>query len=102
MFAVDISSLYTFSGILVILSAFFYVVRQPIASAVLLIIAGSGGSAVAWDRWSERSGEQVHLTAFVEPVLPTAGELTTLLTHFPLLVIGLVFLMVTLRERSES
>ena len=75
-----------------------YVVGRPVLAATLLVIAGSGGSAVAWDRWSERTGEQVHLTALISPAAPTVGEVTTLAMHFPLLVVGLLLLALSVRQ----
>ena len=75
-----------------------YALGRPAAAATLLIIAGSGGSAVAWDRWSERTGEQVHLTAFFNPTAPSAGEVTMLITHLPMLVLGLGLLVRELRR----
>lgn len=98
MFGVDVSGLYTFSGLLVIAATVAYVFNRPVWAAALLIVAGAGGSAVAWDRWSERTGEQVHLSAFINLTAPTAGEITTLAMHFPLLVAGLVLLAVSVRQ----
>ena len=92
MFATDLGSLYTLSGILVIAASLLFVLRRRAGAAVLLIVAVSGGSAIAWDRWSQRSGDQVHLTALLTPAAPTAGELVTLGTHLPLLVVGLILL----------
>ena len=101
MFSVDVSSLYTLSGLLVIAAALSYVLDRPLAAATLLIIAGSGGTAVAWDRWSERTGDQVHLTALLSPTEPTMGEVTTLATHFPLLVLGLLLLVLAVRTTAR-
>ncbi len=100
MLDLDWSSLYTFSGLLFVGGALLYSLGRPAAAATLLIIAGSGGSAVAWDRWSERTGEQVHLTAFLSPTAPSAGEITMIVTHLPLLIIGLVLLVIELRRGS--
>ncbi|MEX0786532.1 MAG: hypothetical protein WD939_07845 [Dehalococcoidia bacterium] len=75
---------------------------RPFVASALLIIAGTGGAAVAWDRWSARTGEQVHLTAFFSPVAPSAGELTMLVTHVPMLILGLVLLAVAVRHRGEQ
>ena len=100
MVGLDWSSLYTFSGLLFIGGALMYALDRPIAAAILLIIAGSGGLAVAWDRWSERTGEQVHLTAFLSPAAPSAGEVTMLITHVPLLIVGLILLAVSFRRAS--
>ena len=99
-FGADLSSLYTFSGLLVVGSALLYVLGRQISAATLLIIAGSGGSAVAWDRWSERTGEQVHLTAFLNPASPSAGEITMIVTHLPLLLLGLALLLMEFRRAN--
>ena len=100
MLGLDWSSLYTFSGLLFIGAALMYVLDRPVAAAILLIIAGSGGSAVAWDRWSARTGEQVHLTAFLNPASPSAGEITMIVTHVPLLVLGLALLLMEFRRAN--
>ena len=76
------------------------VVNRLPASLALTAPQGSGGSAVAWDRWSERTGEQVHLTAFLDPAAPTAGEVTMVVTHLPLLIVGLVLLAVSFRRAN--
>jgi hypothetical protein len=101
MVGLDFSSLYTFSGLLLIGGALMYVLDRPIAAAILLIIAGSGGSAVAWDRWSARIGEQVHLTAFLSPAAPSAGEMTMIITHVPLLMVGLILLAVSFSRARD-
>ena len=100
MLGLDWSSLYTFSGLLFIGGALMYALGRPAAAATLLIIAGSGGSAVAWDRWSDRTGEQVHLTAFLNPTSPSAGEITMIVTHVPLLVLGLALLLMEFRRAN--
>lgn len=94
----DISPLYTFSGILAIVAAISYVVNRLLLASVLLLSAGAGGMAVAWDRWSQRTGEQVHLTAFTNPVAPSLGEVVMFTTHFPMLLVGLVLLAFTVRR----
>lgn len=93
----DASSLYTLSGLFFIGAALAFVLDRHVLAAVLLIMAGSGGFAVAWDRWSERTGEQVHLTALLSPTAPTADEATLFATHVPLLLIGLVLLALSVR-----
>jgi hypothetical protein len=100
MLGLDWSSLYTFSGLLFIGAALMYVLNRQVFAAVLLIVAGAGGTAVAWDRWSERTGEQVHLTAFLNPAAPSAGEVTMIITHLPLLIVGLVLLAVSFRRAN--
>lgn len=97
----DASSLFTLSGLLFIGAAAAYAAERPIVAAALLIMAGAGGSAVAWERWSARTGEQVHLTAFFSPVAPSAAELTMLATHVPMLIIGLALLAVSVRRRDK-
>lgn len=101
MIGFDISGLYTLSGLLFVGGALMYVLEHRVLAATMLVVAGAGGCGGAWDRWSARTGEHVHLTAFFSPVAPSAGELTMLATHVPMLVTGLVLLaLATRRTRS--
>lgn len=99
MLGVDLASLYTISGALTVGAAVLHYLNRSLAGAVLLIMAGAGGSAVAWDRWSARTGEQVHLTAFLNITGPSPDEVAMLVTHVPLLALGLVAL--ALLRRAE-
>jgi hypothetical protein len=97
----NLNSLTTFSG----LFAFFAVMalmygRFTIAS-VLLMIGGSGGLAITWDRWSARAGDQVHVTAFLDGPKPSGDELWMIGTHGPMLVLGLTLLSLIVRRMAR-
>ncbi len=95
-------SLTTFSGLVVCFATIALLYRKFTLGAVMLIMDGTGGTAIFWDRWSQRGGNQVHLNALFSAVPPTRSELAMLVTHLPLAVLGLVVLTaVTWRRHHE-
>jgi hypothetical protein len=97
----DINSLTTFSGLLAFFATLGLLHRRFTPAAILLVIAGAGGTAIAWDRWSLRAGDDVHVTALISGRAPTASEAAMFITHLPLLAIGLGILILAHR-RSPS
>jgi hypothetical protein len=55
----NLESLTTFSGLVVALAAVVVFYRLYTVAAVMLIMDGAGGTAIFWDRWSQRAGHQV-------------------------------------------
>jgi hypothetical protein len=98
----DLNSLTTLSGVVVCLSTIVLFYRLFTVGAVMLIMDGAGGTAIFWDRWSARAGEQVHVTALASPVPPTSSELAMLLTHLPLAILGLCILGAVTWRRTRA
>lgn len=99
----DVNSLTTFSGLVVCLATIVFFYRLFTVAAVMLIMDGAGGTAIFWDRWSERAGHQVHLSALSDAVPPTGSEAAMLVTHLPLAILGLTLLaIVTWRRNNEA
>jgi hypothetical protein len=94
----NLASITTFSGLLTFFGTLALLWGRPTVASVLYIIAGAGGAAIFWDRWSQRAGDQVHVMAFLSGPSPTGSETAMLVTHFPLLLIGLALLVFTLRR----
>jgi hypothetical protein len=61
----NLASITTFSGLLTFFGTLALLWGRPTPASVLYIIAGAGGAAVFWDRWSQRAGDQMHVTAFL-------------------------------------
>jgi hypothetical protein len=98
----NINSLTTFSGILAFAATMALLYRRGLLGSILLIIAGSGGLAIAWDRWSYESGHQVHFTALFSAKGPSSDEAAMILTHGPLLLIGLLILFFESRRSNAE
>jgi len=95
---VSAGSVVTVSGAFVILATLLIANRRFFESSLLMTVAGSGGLAMFWDRWSLRAGDQAHFGALLSAPAPSPSELRLLITHAPLLALG-IFLL--LRERSR-
>jgi hypothetical protein len=89
----SLASLTTFSGLLVLFGVLAILWSRPLVAGVLFTIAGAGGTAIFWDRWSRLSGHDVHLTALSSAATPAPGDLTLLATHFPILVVGAAIIL---------
>ena len=99
----NLYSLTTFSGLVVAFSVIVIFYRWYMLGAVFLIMDGAGGTAIFWDRWSARAGNQVHIDAMFSGVPPTSSELAMLYTHLPLAVIGLIMIgVITWRKDREA
>lgn len=99
----NLYSLTTFSGVVVCLATIVLLYRLFTIAAVMLIMDGAGGTAIFWDRWSERAGHQVHFSALMHAEPPTGAEVAMLVTHLPLAVLGLMILaIVTWRRKHEG
>jgi hypothetical protein len=92
----DINSLTTFSGVLSFLAVLALLWRRWGLSGTLFTIAGSAGVAIAWDRWSQRAGDQVHFGALFSGTPLKGSEIAMITSHGPLLIIGLALLTYTL------
>jgi surfactin synthase thioesterase subunit len=66
--------------------------KQFTLGALLFVMDGTGGTAVVWDRWSQRAGDQLHVTAVGSPVHLTGPEVAMLVTHAPLAILGLTII----------
>jgi hypothetical protein len=96
----NFGSLTTFSGLVVCGATMLLLYKQFTLGALLFIMDGTGGTAVVWDRWSQRAGDQLHVTAVGSPVHLTGPETAMLVTHAPLAVLGLAIMAVlTWRRR---
>ena len=98
----NFASLTTFSGLVVCLATIALLYRHFTVGAVMLIMDGAGGTAIFWDRWSQRAGNQVHIDSLLSAVPPTGSEVAMLVTHLPLAVVGLVILGVLTWRRSQE
>ncbi len=65
--------------------------RFALASVGFLAL-GSGALALVWDDWSARAGHHMELTALLHPVALSSREALLLVTHAPLLVLGIILL----------
>lgn len=97
----NFGSLTTFSGLVVCLATMALLYRQFTLAALMLIMDGTGGTAIFWDRWSERAGHQVHLSALTSGVPPTHSEIAMLATHLPLVAVGLIIFIAMTWQRSR-
>ncbi|MEX0800962.1 MAG: hypothetical protein WD379_07095 [Dehalococcoidia bacterium] len=84
----DIGSLTTFSGLMAFFGTLCLLSRQFTGAGLLLLISGAAGTGIFWDRWSERAGDQVHVTALFAGHPPSPDETAMLATHLPLLILG--------------
>ena len=98
----NIYSLTTFSGLVVCLATIALLYRHFTLGAVMLIMDGTGGTAIFWDRWSQRAGHQVHIGALLSAVPPTGSEIAMLVTHLPLAVVGLIILGVLTWQKNHD
>jgi hypothetical protein len=98
----NIYSLTTFSGLVVCLATIALLYRHFTIGAVMLIMDGAGGTALFWDRWSARAGNQVHIDSLFSAVPPTSSEVAMLVTHLPLAVVGLTIIGVMTWQRSRE
>jgi hypothetical protein len=96
----DADSTITVSGLLIFAATVLVLTRRLFAGSVLMLIAGSGGMAIFWDRWSERAGHQARITAFLTAPTPTATEIELFVTHLPLLMLGIALLVARQRRHS--
>lgn len=96
----DLHSLATFSGLMTFAGVLAFLSKRLIAAATLFIIVGSAGTAIFWDRWSERAGAQVDVNALWMAPVPSGAEMAMLLTHSPLLLAGLLILAMTVRGKA--
>lgn len=97
---INLDSPTTLSGIFVFLSVLAYFGGRHLLASILLIITGSAGLGIVWDRWSERGGHQTQITAFFSPHSPNENEVALFGTHLPLLIVGLAVLFMLHRKRS--
>lgn len=92
----------TLSGLLTLLAMLALLSRRLTLASVLLIIDGSAGTGIFWDRWSRAAGHHVELTTMFSGVRPDRADLGLLATHLPLLLIGIgILLTVSWRSGSE-
>jgi hypothetical protein len=82
----------TFSGLLTLLAMLALLSRRLTPAALLLIIDGAAGTGIFWDRWSRATGHQVQLSALFSGALSRTSDLDLLVTHLPLLIIGLAII----------
>jgi hypothetical protein len=82
----------TFSGLLTLLAMLALLAGRLTLASVLLIIDGSAGTGIFWDRWSRETGQHVEITALFSGVHPDRAEVGLLATHLPLLLIGIAML----------
>jgi hypothetical protein len=98
----NLYSLTTFSGLVVCIATIALLYRYYTIAAVLFIMDGAGGTAIFWDRWSQRAGNQVHIDSIFSPVAPTSSEWAMLVTHLPLAILGLAVLGVMAWQRHQE
>jgi hypothetical protein len=98
----NLASLTTFSGLVVCIATIAIIYKHFLIGSLLFIMDGTGGTAIFWDRWSVRAGSQVHIDAIFSPVPPTSSEAAMLITHLPLVVIGLIILAVLNLRASQG
>ena len=71
-------------------------------SALGFLAVGFGGSAVVWSRWSERAGSHNSFAAFFQqPSGLTAPEIVLLVTHAPLVLVGVAILWRHVISRAD-
>jgi hypothetical protein len=85
-------SLLTVSGLLVFVGTLALLYRFAIPAAVLFIIDGAAGVGVFWERWSSGTDDHMQLQAVFSGVPPTMDEWGILVTHLPILLLGLTVL----------
>jgi hypothetical protein len=93
---------YTLSGIFVCAALVALMNARPLPAAMLLTIAGAGGLGVFWERWSQRTGDDVHVAALLHPVAPTAAQWALLTSHGALLLAGVAVVTWTARRGKEG
>ncbi len=92
---IDIGSLTTFSGLMAFAATLAVFSRRRLLAGTLLVMAGTAGIAIVWDRWSLRTGDHFDITALLSPSQLNAEDTQMLITHIPLLIIGVVLLALT-------
>ncbi len=97
---IDFNSFYTFSGLFATGALVALMYRRFTLSGLLLTIAGAAGIGIFWERWSRLAGDDVHVTALFNPVMPTTAQWELLATHVPFLVCGVALIFMTARNRS--
>lgn len=70
-------------------------------SALGFLAVGFGGCAIVWSRWSEQAGAHNSFRSFLQPVGLSFGDSFLLVTHAPLVLVGVAILWYHL-ERSQS
>lgn len=97
----SMESFTTFSGIMAFLATVALLRGRYTIGATILIIAGAGGVAIFWDRWSREAGPHVQVQALLSPVMPTFEQFALLATHLPMLVAGLIILAITVHRANK-
>lgn len=88
----DFTSFYTLSAIFLAGALAAIMNARPTVAAVLLMVTGSGGLGIFWERWSRRAGDDVHVTAILHPVAPTAAQWGLLISHGLILAVGIAMI----------
>ncbi len=99
---IGLDALTTFSGVLAALATYLTIMGKRFAGGVTYVIVGAGGLAVLWERWSERTGEPAHFSAFLSPVAPISNDIFLMVTHFPVLCVGIYLLYIETRRIERS
>jgi hypothetical protein len=98
----DADSVITVSGLLVFAATVLVLTRRVFAGSMLMLIAGSGGLAIFWDRWSERAGHQARITALLTGPAPSDREIELLVTHLPIFILGVALLFAHGKRRARG
>jgi hypothetical protein len=86
------SAFATLSMWFLIASTIAYNLRSYLVAALGVLAVGFGGCAVVWSRWSDRAGDLNGFGAFLHPTGLAFGEALLLVTHAPLVPIGIAIL----------
>lgn len=77
----SVESLTTFSGLFAFLGTLALLNKRWTIASTLLIIAGSAGIGIFWDRWSRDTGHHVQIQTLFTGSAPSPEQLALLATQ---------------------
>lgn len=92
LFVAYVDGLLTASVALTVASLAAAWLRRYTLAALGFLALGSGAIAIVWNGWSARTGYHMELLALLHPVPLSSREAFLLMTHAPLLAVGIVLL----------